>query len=523
MPGDVYSRFLKLKGEECVYVCGTDEYGTTIEIEALKMNITPQKLTDANFLVTKSGFGRLDCKPDIFSRTSDPAHTRLVQKFYEQVKGNGYIYTKNIEQLYCDKDQRFLADRFVEGTCPNCDYERAKGDQCENCGKILTPTDLKNPHCVICGETPHLKKSEHVFFALSKLQDQLQTFVQKQVHWFPNARNFALSWLNEGLVDIDIQRDIKWGVPIPDSDGKVFYSWFDAPLGYITFTNQLGKGKWWHEDDVKLVHFIGKDNIAFHTLFFPGMLMAAGGYILPWQVASYEFLNWVAGEKFSKSRGIGLTVPQAVDLYPADYWRYYLLTILTEKRDTNFSWDEFDTKINGDLNGVLGNFVHRTLTFTERFFQGKAPEPKEYSESDKKALEAIDDAFEKVTVHFENIELKSGLGEIINLARIGNQYMQSEEPWKNEDTRANTIYVVLNIVHALSILLEPVIPSSAAKIRKQLNETEKPDWKDITKRIAPRHEIGKVEPIFKKIEPKEISALKEKYGSNFSQANNRTP
>lgn len=512
LPADVYSRFLKLNGKTCVYVCGTDEYGTTAEIEAFKQHITPKELADTNFLITKESYERLDCKPDIFSRTSSPEHTKTVQGFYKRILDKGYIYKKGIDQLYCDRDRRFLADRFVEGTCPYCGYERAKGDQCERCGRVLEPAELKDPCCIICGERPHIRRSEHIFFALSKLQDQLHAFVEGQRHWFPNARNFALSWLKEGLVDIDIQRDIKWGVPIPGSEGKVFYSWFDAPLGYMTFTNQLGKGSWWRDEKVKLVHFIGKDNIAFHTLFFPGMLMAAGGYILPWQVASYEFLNWTEGEKFSKSRGIGLTVPQAAELYPADYWRYYLLTILTETKDTNFSWDDFQSKTNVDLNDTVGNFVHRTLAFTERFFESKIPKPGKYGEADKAALKAIDDSFAKATAHLENIELKSALADVINLARTGNQYIQGKAPWKDADGRPTTVYVAINIAHALSVLLEPFIPSSAAKIRGLLNETGKPKWGDAKSRVRIGSRVGRIEPVFKKIEEKEISAHKKRYG-----------
>jgi len=511
LPADIYSRFLKLRGEECIYVCGTDEYGTTTEVAAIKEGVTPKQLTDKYFKIHKEGFAKLDCKPDIFSRTSDPEHTKLVQEFYEQVKKNGYIYKKEIEQLYCEHDKRFLPDRFVEGTCPNCNYERARGDQCENCGKVLEPTQLVNPRCITCGKTPYAKKSEHVFFSLSKLEEKLYSWIEKQDHWFANSKNFALSWIKEGLEDRDISRDIKWGVPIPDVPNQVFYSWFDAPLGYVTFTNQLKKKSWWHSKDTRLVHFIGKDNIPFHTVFFPGMLIAAGDYILPWQVASYEFLNWEGGSKFSKSLGIGLTVPEANKLYPADFWRYYLISILTEKKDANFSWDDFQGKINNDLNDTIGNLVHRTLTFTARFFDSKVPKPGKYTKDDERVLKAIDETYDKVTKHLENIELKTALNEVVNLARTGNQYVQKEEPWKNEARRPTIIYVSLNISHALSILLEPFIPSSAAKIRTFLNENKKVEWKQAKERIKAT-KIGKFVPLFKKIDAKEIQKYKTEYG-----------
>jgi methionyl-tRNA synthetase len=515
LPADVYSRFLKIKGEKCVYICGTDEYGTTTEVAALKEGISPKELTDRYFKIHKEGFEKLDCRPDIFSRTSHPDHTKLVQNFYNKVKKNDYIYKKEIEQLYCEHCKRFLPDRFVEGTCPHCNYEKAKGDQCESCGRVLNPADLINPGCITCGNKPFVKKSEHVFFALSKLGGRLSRWIEKQDHWFANARNFALSWLRE-IQDRDISRDIKWGVPVPDAKGQVFYSWFDAPLGYVTFTNQIGKGKWWHDKDTRLIHFIGKDNIPFHTVFFPGMLIAAEDYVLPWQVASYEFLNWEEGKKFSKSLGIGLTVPEANKLYPADYWRYYLLSILTEKKDSNFSWDEFQSRINSDLNDTVGNFVHRTLTFTQNFFEGKIPKPAKYSKADEKALKSIDRTYEKVTKHLENIELKAALNEVVNLARIGNQYMQKEEPWKNKDRRATVLYVCLNISHALSILLEPFLPSSASRIKKFLNTKGK--WKDTKSRLKIGTKLGKFEPLFKKIESKEIERYKKKYGGKSGHA-----
>ncbi len=513
LPADVYSRFLKLQGNEVVYICGTDEYGTTTEIAALKQGITPKELTDKYYAIDREAFDRMDCKPDIFSRTSDPAHTRLVQSFYESVKKNGYSYKKNIEQLYCDRDQRFLPDRFVEGTCPHCGFEQAKGDQCESCGKVLRPTELIKPRCTICGTTPHVRKEEHVFFALSKLQDKLYKFVGAQTHWFPSSRNFALSWIKEGLEDIDIQRDIKWGVPIPEAGSTgVFYSWFDAPLGYVTFTEQLGKGSWWHDSKTRLVHFIGKDNIAFHTMFFPGMLIAAGdNYVLPWMVASYEFLNWEGGEKFSKSRGVGLTVPDANQLYPADYWRYYLLSILTEKKDANFSWEDFQAKINTELNDTLGNFLQRTLVFTQNSFGGKVPTPGELTAADKSALLAIDTAFEKVSKHLGDIELKSALEEVMGLARTGNQYLQAEAPWKNKERSNTIIYVSLNVASALSVLLAPFLPSTSEKMRGYLGAKPVRDWEDAKERVKAGRAIGKPEPLFKKIEAKEIAEYRKKY------------
>ncbi len=512
LPADVYSRYLKMSGHECIYVCGSDEYGTTTEIEAFKEHITAKELTDRNYKISNEGFRHMGCRPDIFSRTSNPAHTRIVQGIYEKVKSNGYTYEREIEQLYCEKDRRFLADRFVEGKCPYCGYDRAKGDQCENCGKVLEPHELINPKCTICGTVPVRKKSSHVFFALSKLTNQLKGFVEKQ-DWFPSPKNFALSWIREGLEDIDIQRDIEWGIPIPGKEGGVLYSWFDAPIGYITFSEELGKEQWWHDSDTRLVHFIGKDNIAFHTMFFPGVLIAANGYILPWKVAAYEFLNWEEGEKFSKSRGIGLTVPQAAELYPADYWRYYLLTILTEHKDTNFSWDDFQGKVNVDLNDTIGNFVHRTLTFADRFYGGKVPEPGQLTDQDKAALATIKTTADATAADIEAISLKDALNKVVNLARLGNQYVQGEAPWANEERRPTVIFVALNMVHALCVLLSPFIPESAARIRQMINYNTNLTWVDATVEPKPGTQLGKPVPLFSKIEDSEIEVYKKRFST----------
>lgn len=515
LPADVYSRYLKMSGNECIFVCGTDEYGTTTEIAALREHTSVKELTDKNYRIANEGYRNMGCHPDIFSRTSTALHTSVVQEIYEKVKANGYTYEKEIVQLYCNKDNRFLADRFVEGTCPHCGYEKAKGDQCENCGRVLEPSELYYPKCSLCGGTPVSKKTSHIFFALGRLTSQLDSFVEKQ-EWFANSKNFALSWLKNGLEDIDIQRDIKWGVPIPGKDA-VFYSWFDAPIGYITFSKELGKESWWHDKDTRLVHFIGKDNIAFHTMFFPGMLIASGDYILPWQIASYEFLNWIGGEKFSKSRGIGLTILQAAELYPADYWRYYTLSILAEKKDTDFSWGDFQGKVNADLNDTLGNFIHRTLTFAERFYGSKVPQPSELADGDSAMLAAIKSTADSAAASLESIALKDALSKVVDLARLGNQYIQNEAPWANEERRPAIVYVALNMVHTLCVLLSPFLPESAARLRQMLNCNGIPKWEDAKKELSVGHMLGHPAPLFSKIEDKILEAHKKKYSARGSE------
>lgn len=511
LPADVYSRFLKLRGEECIYVCGTDEYGTAIAVEAEKQRLTPKELTDKYSRVHKKITEDFNFQLDIFSRTTVPEHIKTTQSIYEDLKKNGYIYRKKIRQLYCEKCKRFLPDRYVTGKCPHCNSEGARGDQCEKCGKLLEPVQLLEPKCTTCGGKPVEKESEHVYFQLSKLSDRLAEWVEKNKNWPANARNFALSWTKSGLEDRDISRELSWGVPVPDLPGNVFYVWFDAPIGYITFSKQLGKEKWWKDKDTRIVHFLGKDNIAFHTIFFPGILIAAGDYILPYHVASYEFLNY-EGKKFSKSKGIGIFCTDAISLYPADYWRYYLLSILTEHRDADFTWDEFREKVNNDLNDVVGNFIHRTLTLANKLCEGKIPKPDSYTLDDERVLDEIKKTHKETDKLLGEVRLKDALGCVINLARTGNQYLTAEEPWKNPGRQDNVIYACLNIVSALSVLLAPFIPESAQKIRKFLGLEENYKWNDAVRLLEPGKSLGKFDPLFKKIEDKEIKELKKRFG-----------
>lgn len=511
LPADVYSRYLKLKGEECIYICGNDEHGTAIAIEAERQGVSPKELAEKYHKIHKKITEDFNFNLDAFSRTSNPQNVKTTQEIYEKIKSNGYIYRKMVKQLYCDKCGRFLPDRFVSGKCPFCGYEEARGDQCEKCGKLLEPIQLIEPRCASCQSTPIEKDSEHIFFKLSELSGKLGEWIEKSTYWPANARNFALSWIKSGLEDRDISREIEWGVPIPDLPGNVFYSWFDAPIGYISFAEEIGKGGWWKDKDTRVVHFLGKDNIAFHTIFFPGMLIAAGGYVLPYHIASYEFLNY-DGRKFSKSRGIGIFCREATELYPADYWRYYLISILTEHRDADFTWETFQEKINNDLNDVLGNFVHRTLTLDQKFFAGKVPKPDNYTLHDEKVEDEIEKRAKETGELLAAIKLKDALASVIELARAGNQYLTAEEPWKNPQRRANVIYLCLNIISSLSVLLGPFVPESAQKMRKFLSLDENYKWDDALKSLEPGKQLGGFEPMFKKIEEKEIKELKKRFG-----------
>ena len=512
LPADVYSRFLKLKGEECIYVCGTDEYGTPVAVAAQKEGLTPKVVADKYYALQKKAVDGFRISTDIFSRTTTPEHTKVTQDFYLRLKENGYIFKKEVEQLYCGKCDRFLPDRYVEGKCPECGAAGARGDQCDACGNPLEPLQLIEPYCVTCKGTPVLRKSEHVFFDLPKVQEQISDWLEKHNGLFPNAKNFATSFVKEGLREKDISRNIEWGIPIPGEKGLVFYVWFDAPIGYITFTEQLGKGGWWKDKDTKLVHFLGKDNIVFHAVYFPGMLIAHRDFVLADKIGSYEYLTF-GGAKLSKSKGNRpIWALEALALYPADYWRFILISLLPEHRDTEFTWGTFQEKINNDLNDVLGNFIHRTLTLAKKLSDGKVPAPDKLTAQDEKVLDEIVKKHKEAAQFFESIKLKDALGTAIDLARTGNQYLTAEEPWKNKDKQTNVIYVCLNIVSALSVLLEPFIPESAHKIRKFLDLGEKYKWSDGVKRLEPGKSINDFGPLFKKIEDKEVTELKKRFG-----------
>lgn len=503
---DAYSRFLKLKGEKCIYISGADEYGTPATVQAEKEGITPAELADKySALQRKLFIDGLKMEFDNYGRTTVPEHIKITQSIYEKIRKNGYVYKKEIEQLYCEKCRRFLPDRYVEGICPICGAEGARGDQCDACGKLLDPTDLREPYCVICKGAPARKKSTHIFFALSKFSDKLQTWIEKNEHWSARVRNFALSWLREGLKDRCISRDLEWGVPIPDLPGKVFYVWFDAPIGYITACKEIGKENWWKEKDVRIVHFLGKDNILFHAIFFPAMLLAAGGYALPYQVPSNEYLNYEGG-KFSKSKNRGIFVEDALQILPADYWRYYLLATRPEKQDTDFTWRDFQEKINNDLNDALGNFVHRTLVFTAKFFDGRVPK----ADADEKVLAQVKEKAEKAAQLLGDFKIKEALQEIISIARLGNEYLSAEEPWKNKARQPAVIFACLQICKALGTYLEPFIPATADRIKEYL-KIKKTDWAGALEELKPGHKIGEPAPLFRKIENKEIKEWENKF------------
>ena len=514
LSADVYTRYLRLKGEEVIAVTGSDEHGTPIEVEAISKGVPPKQLTDEIHKQICNLLDVYNIRFDNYTRTENPVHIRYTQDLYRKVYANGYVYTENVNLPYCERDQRFLPDRFVEGTCPHCAYEQARGDQCESCGRVLDPLELIRPKCVFCGSTPTVKSSTHWFFDLPKFRDKLLRLVQENKQLPENARNFSLKWLEEGLKPRALTRDNKWGIPapFPGAEGKTIYVWLEAVLGYVSasieWAEKSGKPdawkEFWFDKQTKNVHFIGKDNIPFHVIIFPSLLLATHeDYVLPWQVSSTEFILF-EGQKFSKSKKVGVWIDEALKVAPAEYWRYILIAIRPEARDANFTWRDFEAHINSELNDVLGNFVHRTLTFVNNQFDSKIPEPHELDEKDEALKSRIESSPLKVGALFDQFQLRSALGEIIELARAGNQYLSEREPWhlikKDKDKASTTLYFATQLVRSLSILISPVLPETAQHIRDQLNLAQEVKWSDAGKlELEVGHTIGKATPLFHKI------------------------
>ncbi|BEP17687.1 methionine--tRNA ligase [Pyrofollis japonicus] len=518
LSADVFARYLRLKGEDVVFVSGSDEHGTPIEIEAIKRGVHPKQLTDqAHEYITKL-FKEYGISFDNYTRTESETHKEFVREFMMKLYNNGYVFTQDEILPYCPRDKMFLPDRFVIGTCPYCGYPKAHGDQCDNCGRLLHPTELINPRCAICGGPVEFRKSKHWFFDLPKLQDKLMKWLEES-NLPAKVKNYSLNWVKEGLKPRSITRDNKWGIPapFPGAEGKTIYVWFDALLGYISATKEFGEKhgdpdlwkRYWFDKETRTVYFIGKDNIPFHAIIFPAMLMASGEpYVLPWYISATEYLLF-EGEQFSKSRRWGIWIDEALELLPADYWRFVLIKIRPETKDTDFTWKELVKIVNKDMNDDIGNFVHRVLKFTESRFKGIVPEPGEYTDIDREYAEYVKSASSRVAEQFEAFRLKQALEETIELARRGNQYLNAKAPWDaiktNPEDAATTIYIAINAVATLAVLLAPFTPVSAEKLWRMLNLEGSVHQKGIWSKVAstfivkPGHKIGKPEPLFKKL------------------------
>ncbi len=522
LSADVYSRFIKMRRRQCLFVCGTDEHGTATETKALEEGVKPKEICDKYFELQKEVYEWFECDFDCFGRTSDKANHEITIDIYNKLNDNKLIIEQESEQYFCEHDKKFLADRFVHGTCPHCGYKEARGDQCESCGKLLNPTELKEPHCKICKKTPIIRKTKHLFIDLPKLELELKAWVKTtSEHWSNNAKTMTNAWLKEGLKPRAITRDIKWGVKVPRKgyEDKVFYCWFDAPIGYVSITSNCKEDwkEWWHNPkDTKLVQFMGKDNIPFHTIMFPAFLMGTkDNYTLLNNISSNEYLNYEAGQ-FSKSRGIGIFGDDAMNSgIPADVFRYYIMINRPEKTDTEFTWKDFQEKINNELVANIGNLMNRTIAFLNRFYDREIPEAK-LENNDNKFIEKIKLQEDKITNLLEEIKIKDALREIMILSKYANGYFQENEPWKmfkeNKERADTAMHVLANVCKDLAILIEPYMPQTAKRIRLQLGITSKLTWLNLMdNQIRKGHKVNSARILFAKLEDEQVEEYRLKY------------
>jgi len=531
LPADLYVRYKRLTDEDIIHICGSDEHGVPITIAAEKEGISPQDVVDKFHERNKQIFEDFGIHFDYYGRTSSEVHHKTSQQFFTKLYEDDVFVQKTEEQLYDPKANMFLPDRYVKGTCPNCGYEEAYGDQCESCGTSLSPTELKNPKSAITGDTPETKETTHWYLPLGDFQERLENWLDTRENWKPNVMGQVKSWLNDGLADRAVTRDLTWGVPVPleDAKGKVLYVWFDAPIGYISATKEwaVEQGKpdewksYWQDEDTDLIHFIGKDNIVFHCIMFPATLMAHGNYVLPKNVPANEFLN-LEGKKLSTSRGWAVWLDEYLKDFDADLLRYVLGTTLPETKDSDFSWQDFQNKINSELADVLGNFVYRTTSFTENYFDGSVPELTNPTEKDRETLTKIEEQKEKISEAYEQFKLREAIAETMNLARIGNKYFTDMEPWQSRkddmETCGNTLHVCLQITAALSILFDPILPNKMGELRSELNITGDISWDKVSGTILTSgSEINKGAILFEKIEDEEIDKQLEKLKERASE------
>jgi len=526
IPADIYVRYQRLNKNEVYYVCGSDEHGTPISIMAEKEKVTPIEIAEKYHKRDLEDFKRLGISFDNFSRTTRKIHYETTQWFFKTLYENGYIYEKKMSLPYCQKCKRFLPDRYVVGTCPYCGFEEARGDECDKCGRALSLGELINPKCSTCGGPAIEKESVHWFLKLSAFQDKLREWIENSDLLLTYGKSYILNqYVYPGLEDVCISRDLDWGVPIPlkEAEGKVCYVWFDAPIGYIDSTKELfinlgSPDKWkdfWLNSETELIHFIGKGILYHHTLFWPAMLMGCK-YRLPTVIAAYAYGN-LEGRKMSKGRGWYLSLKDFLDNFDADSLRYYWIASSPLTEDADFNWFEFGKRYNTELADVLGNFIHRVLSFIKRFFDSKVPVADTYNEEDKKILNLITDTWRKVGESIENFEFRSGLLAIMELARAGNKYFNDQEPWvmvkKNLNRAKTALHVCARIVKALAILLEPYMPFTAEKIWSMLNlarDVHSQDWTSAIGDLPENHIINDPKPIFTKVEEKTLDSLRNK-------------
>ena len=493
LTADFFVRYNRLKGEDVLFICGSDEHGVPITIAAEKEGVSPQDIVDRYHEWNKDTFQKMGISFDYYGRTSSAVHHEISQEIFTELYEKGFFKLKSEELFYDESTQMFLPDRYVKGECPNCGYGEAYGDQCEKCGNSLNPTELINPVSALSGETPVRKETQHWYMPLGEMQDKLESWIKTREHWKPNVMGQIKSWLQEGLNDRAATRDLNWGVPVPleGADGKVLYVWFEAPIGYISATKEWAQQsnnpeawkKYWKNDEAKLYHFIGKDNIVFHCIMFPIVLMEHGNFILPENVPANEFLN-LEGKKLSTSRGWAVWLHDYLEHFEADYLRYALGVTLPESKDSDFSWKDFQNRVNNELVAVFGNFVNRASSFIEKYANSMVPPLVDPQPIDVKMLGAIDTQKQKIEFAYEHFRFREVVQEGMQLARLANKYFTDTEPWKtrktNETACFNSLHVSIQVVAALSVLMEPILPESMKMLRHQIGLSDSTKWSEIS-------------------------------------------
>lgn len=518
VPADIYVRYLRLRGRDVLFICGSDEHGVPITIRAKKEGVTPQDVCDRYHKLIKESFEKFGISFSIYSRTTSDVHAKTATEFFEKLYEKGEFIEQESEQYFDEEAKTFLADRYIKGECPHCGNPDAYGDQCEKCGKDLSPTELINPHSTISGSKPVLRTTKHWYLPLDKAQPWLEKWIlADHSDWRSNVVGQCKSWFDMGLKPRAVTRDLDWGIPVPveGAEGKVMYVWFDAPIGYISNTRELLPNdweKWWKSQDTRLVHFIGKDNIVFHCIVFPAMLKAEGSYILPDNVPANEFLN-LEDDKISTSRNWAVWLHEYVEEFPGkqDVLRYVLTANAPETKDNNFTWKDFQARNNNELVAVYGNFVNRALVLTQKYFGGKVPPCGELTEQDKEIIAEFRDVKAKVEELLEKFRFRDAQKEAMNLARIGNKYLADSEPWKVFKTDPKRVETILNLslqlVANLAIAFEPFLPFSSEKLRNMINM---PDlkWDNLgqTDLLVAGHKLNKPELLFEKIEDEVVEA-----------------
>ena len=521
IPSDIYTRYLRLKGYDVISVCGSDEHGVPITIKARKEGVTPQQIVDRYHQLIKSSFEGLGMSFDIYSRTSSKTHAATASEFFRKLYDEGKFIERTSEQYYDEETQTFLADRYIVGTCPRCGNDRAYGDQCEKCGSTLSPDELISPHSAVSGSVPVKRATKHWYLPLDQYEGFLREWIlEGHKEWKTNVYGQCKSWLDGGLQPRAVSRDLDWGIPVPveGAEGKVLYVWFDAPIGYISATKDLTPDweKYWKDEETKMVHFIGKDNIVFHCIVFPAMLKAHGGYILPENVPANEFLN-LEGEKISTSRNWAVWLHEYLADFPGkeDVLRYVLCANAPETKDNDFTWKDFQARNNNELVAVYGNFVNRALQLTKKYFDSVVPAAGELNDYDRETLKEFADVKAEVEKLLDVFKFRDAQKEAMNLARIGNKYLADTEPWKLAKTDmervATILHISLQLVANLAIAFEPFLPFSSEKLRKMLN-MDSFDWAELghTDLLPAGHQLGTPELLFEKIEDDVIQAQVDK-------------